>query len=270
MTVESVLITGTTSGVGRALLELYAARGARVIAVNRRRDAELEARYPQVRFEQVDVRDAEHVRRLIEQLSETGQLPDTFIMNAGINRVDNDESFNLAAYRDVIDTNLFGALHFVAPLSCLAVAPRPRHLVAISSMANYVGNPYGLGYTTSKRALTSCWRVWESMYAGTDLVFQRVMLGPVHTGIATMHAQLPRWMVRLKLLFSANTDATARAVVRFAATRQRSLHYPRSSVLLYLGAWLCSWLVPRFFQGRRTLAGAQRRELRSVDRRLSS
>lgn len=269
MTVESVLITGTTSGVGRALLELYAARGARIVSVNRRRDAQLEASYPQVRFECVDVRHAEDVDRLITSLSEAAQLPDAFILNAGINRIDNDESFDLAAYKDVIYTNLFGVLHFVAPLTRLAVDRKPRHIVAISSMASYVGNPYGLGYANSKRALTACWRVWSNMYAGTDLVFQRVMLGPVHTGIKTMHAQLPSWMVRVKLLFSASPAATARAVAGFAATRKSSLHYPWSSVPLYLAAWLCCWVVPRFFQGRRTLEGAARRALSPVEGRLS-
>jgi len=54
--VKSVLITGTTSGLGRGLLEHYAAAGVKVISVNRRRVAELEDRHPSVRFECLDVR----------------------------------------------------------------------------------------------------------------------------------------------------------------------------------------------------------------------
>ena len=74
-------MTGTTSGVGRALLELYARSGARVISVNRRRVPELESRYPAVRFEHVDVRfndeverieaDQKRLRENIEALSKT-------------------------------------------------------------------------------------------------------------------------------------------------------------------------------------------------------
>jgi NAD(P)-dependent dehydrogenase (short-subunit alcohol dehydrogenase family) len=92
---KSVLITGTTSGVGRALLEHYARSGVKVISVNRRRVAELESQYPSVRFECVDVCCAEDVDQLVRSLAASGQLPEIFILNAGINRVDNDESFQL-------------------------------------------------------------------------------------------------------------------------------------------------------------------------------
>src|SRR6185503_18494912 len=95
---SSVLITGTTSGLGRALLHHYAGTGAKVISVNRRRAPELEAGYPSVRFECIDVRSAEGVERLIVDLAESAELPEIFILNAGINRIDNDESFQLTAY----------------------------------------------------------------------------------------------------------------------------------------------------------------------------
>lgn len=259
MTVESVLVTGTTSGVGRALLELYAKRGAKVIAVNRRRVPELEACYPQVRFACVDVRSVDQVASLVHSLVESAELPSVFILNAGINRPDNDESFDLSDFKSVLDTNLYGVLNFVQPLTRLAPGKVPRHLVAISSMASYVGNPYGLGYTTSKQALTTCFETWSQMYAGTDLVFQRVMLGPVATAIYTMHDRFPRWMVWIKGAFSGSLAGTARAVSRFARSRNKRLFYPRRAVPLYLGMWLCRWLVPGFFRGRQTLAGKARR-----------
>ena len=259
MTVESVLVTGTTSGVGRALLDLYAKRGAKVIAVNRRRVPELEACYPQVRFACVDVRSEDEVDKLVRSLVESSELPSVFILNAGINRLDNDESFELGDFKAVLDTNLYGALNFVQPLLRLAPGKVTRHLVAVSSMASYVGNPYALGYTTSKQALTACFEAWSQMYAGTDLVFQRVMLGPVQTAIYTMHDRFPRWMVWIKNVFSASLAGTARAIAQFARSRKARLFYPRRAVPLYLGMWLCRWLVPGFFRGRQTLAGKPRR-----------
>lgn len=265
MKVESVLITGTTSGVGRALLELYAKAGAKVIAVNRRRVPELESSYPGVRFECVDVRAAGEVEALMQQLARTGELPDALILNAGVNQVDNDEWFELASYRSVVETNLFGVLNFVQPLTQMTAGRAPRRVIAISSMANYVGNPYGLGYTTSKRALTSCFEAWSSMYAGTDLVFQRVMLGPVRTPMYTMHDSLPRWMVWVKGLFSASVEGTARAVAALATTERKRLFYPWHSVPLYLGMWVSRAVLPGFFRGRQTLAGKARRAVSARD-----
>jgi NAD(P)-dependent dehydrogenase (short-subunit alcohol dehydrogenase family) len=258
MKTKNVLITGTTSGVGRALLELYAAAGANVLAVNRRPVPALESLYPSVRFEYLDVRSAEGAERLVHGLAQSAALPDVFILNAGINRADNDESFDLPSYQEVIDTNLFGVLNFVQPLTRLAMGRGERHVIAVSSMANYVGNPYGLGYTTSKQALTTCFEVWSRMYAKTDLVFQQVMLGPVPTAIYTMEDRLPRWMTRLKKAFSASPAGTARAIARFAGTRRGKLFYPWQALPLYLAMWLCRALIPGFFSGRTTLAGKAR------------
>jgi hypothetical protein len=128
-------------------------------------------------------------------------------------------------------------------------------------MANYVGNPYGLGYTVSKRALTTCFDTWSKMYAGTDLVFQRLMLGPVDTGIFTMAAQFPAWMVWIKRLFSGSLDGTVRAVSRLSRGRSRRCFYPWRALPLYAAMGLLRALIPGFFQGRNTLRGTPRRAL---------
>jgi NAD(P)-dependent dehydrogenase (short-subunit alcohol dehydrogenase family) len=259
VSVKSVLITGTTSGVGRALLDRYAMGATKVISVNRRRVAELEARYPSVRFECVDVRSTEGIAELVRGLAASGELPDVFLLNAGINRVDNDESFQLAPYREVVDTNLYGVLNFVAPLTQLPPDHVERHVVAISSMVNYAGSPYGLGYTTSKKALTACFEGWSRMYAGTDLVFQQVMLGPVPTAIYTLAENLPAWMSWIKDRFSASPDGTARAISRFALTRKKKLLYPLRALPLFRAVQVAQRCVPGFFQGRKTLDGKSRR-----------
>jgi NAD(P)-dependent dehydrogenase (short-subunit alcohol dehydrogenase family) len=259
MATDRVLITGTTSGIGAGLLEHYAARGARIVAVNRRPVPELEARFPDVRFACVDVRAADQVARLVDELARAGELPSLFLLNAGINRIDNDEGFDLAAFEDVVATNLYGALSFVAPLARLPPDGFSRHLVAIGSMAALVGNPYGVGYHASKKALAACFATWSRMYAGTDLVFQRVVLGPSRTPMYSMASRLPAWMGRVRDGISAPLDGAVRAIAGFATTRKPSLLYPRRAIPLYSAMWLGQTLVPGFFQGRKTLAGDARR-----------
>jgi NAD(P)-dependent dehydrogenase (short-subunit alcohol dehydrogenase family) len=257
--VRSVLITGTTSGVGRGLLDLYAPGPTRVISVNRRRDGALEARYPKVRFECVDVRSAEDVAQLVRRLVASGELPDAFLLNAGINRVDNDGEFDLALYRDVVDTNLYGVLNFIAPITRLSATHVERHIVAVSSMVNYVGNPYGLGYYTSKRALTACFTTWARMYAGTDLVFKQVMLGPIRTAMSTMADHLPAWVARGRDRLSESADGAARAIARFAMNRKQRLIYPARAFPVFGALALGQRFIPGFFQGRKTLEGKRRR-----------
>ena len=259
MKVKSVLITGTTSGLGRGLLQHYAEQAVKVISVNRRRVEALESQYPSVRFECVDVRSAERVENLVRDLAASGDLPDVLILNAGINRLDNDDAFDLPLYREVVDTNLYGALNFIAPLTRVPTSGVARHIVAVSSMVNYAGNPYGLGYYTSKKALTACFDVWADMYVGTDLVFKQVMLGPVHTAIHTRGDKLPHWMVRIKSLSSASLDDAVRAISRFAPTRQRKLIYPLRALPSFGAIWLGRRLLPGFFHGRKTIDGRPRR-----------
>lgn len=256
---RAVLITGTTSGVGRALLDFYAKNGTKVVSVNRRRLPELESRYPAVRFECLDVRSESGVGELVRALAASGELPEVFILNAGINRIDNDQSFRLPLYREVIDTNLYGVLSFVAPLTEIPAGPTPRHIVAISSMVNYAGSPYGLGYRTSKQALTACFETWSRMYATTDLVFQQVMLGPVPTAIFTLADQLPAWVRVVKKLFSASPDRAAQAIAKFARTRRRKLFLPLRALPLFGAAALVQRVGPGLLQGRRTLDGKLRR-----------
>lgn len=273
MSAQRVLITGTTSGVGRALLAHYVDLGAAVVSVNRRRDPELEARFPEVRFECVDVRDAQAVEDLVQRLATAGGLPSVFLLNAGINAVDNDEAFDLDTYKRVVETNLYGVLHFVAPLTRIPRAGsengraherREIHVVALCSMAGFVGNPYALGYFTSKKALISCFDVWAAMYEGTDLIFQQVILGPVPTSIFTIADRLPagrlsRLMVRVRDLFSGSLSGAVQAIGAFAVTRRRRLYYPARAVPLFTGMKVAQNLIPGFYQGRRTLSGSARR-----------
>jgi hypothetical protein len=127
-------------------------------------------------------------------------------------------------------------------------------------MVTHAGNPYGLGYQTSKQALTTCFDVWSNMYTGTDLVFKQVILGPVHTSIYTMEQKLPSWMVRIKSLSSASLNGTVRAIARFARTRKKKLVHPWRAVAVFGAVRLARWLVPGFIQGQRTLAGKPRRK----------
>jgi NAD(P)-dependent dehydrogenase (short-subunit alcohol dehydrogenase family) len=195
----------------------------------------------------------------MDELSDSGHLPELFILNAGINRVDNDETFELAAFTEVLETNLYGVLNFIEPLTRLAVGA-PRQVIAVGSLASFVGNPHGLGYHVSKRALASCFSVWSKMYANTDLTFQQVLLGPVSTPIFTMASEQPRWMVNIRDLASVSASAAAEAIAALAKTRRAASVYPLRAIPLYLGMAFCQRFVPGVFDGRKTLLGRHRRK----------
>ena len=253
-----VLITGTTSGIGQGLVQHYSALGVSVTAVNRRKDAELEARYPAVRFEHIDVQDTQAVKNLIVGLARADNMPDVLILNAGINRVDNDIEFDLAQFNEILAINLLGVMNFVAPITALRIWPKKIRITVVSSSTNYVANPYCLGYYISKKAVTQSFQVLFEMYKKTNLQFKWVVLGPVPTPIDSSSDKFPKIMVRVKQMFSASVHATVLSIAKFAASDRHRLIFPLRSFVLFQGMRLGQCILPGFFRGRKSLSGRQR------------
>ena len=253
-----VLITGTTSGIGRSLLDLYAKSGVTVTALNRRKVEELKVIYPHVRFHEIDVRDGKAIGDFIVQSAETNQMPNTFILNAGINRVDNDASFDLEQFRDVLETNFFGVINFVQPLTKMGATLPRICIVAVSSMADYAGNPYCLGYFISKKALNASFEVLSEMYKNTNLQFKWLVLGPVHTAIYCTSEKFPKIMIGIKNFFSVSQDATARAIAEFVESEKHRLIFPWRIFFLFQAMRFAQRLIPWFYRGCKTLDGLAR------------
>jgi len=253
-----VLITGTTSGIGCGLLEHYAGNNFHVTALNRRTDETGKLRWPGVRFVTVDVRDTAGVAQLIHALAQENDLPDIFVLNAGINRVDNDTHLDLVQFRDTMDTNLYGAINFAAPLTELKSWPHPIKIVAISSTTNYGANPYCLGYYISKIALTRCFQILSDMYSSTPLRFKWVILGPVPTAINSSGDKFPKIMIIIKNLFSATLENAVHTISKFALNNRHQLIYPWKAYFLFRAMGIARLLIPGFYQGQKTLSGEPR------------
>ncbi len=255
---KHVLITGTTSGLGRGLLEYYAGAGIQVTAVNRRKCDELEAHFPRVSFRLADVRQQEKIRDLIVHLAESGDLPDLFILNAGINRVDNDSFFDVGIFNEVMETNLLGVMNFVAPITQLEKLSKKVSVVAISSMGSGLPNPYCLSYHVSKRALTASFDVLSEMYAGTPLCFKQVVLGPVPTAIHDTSHKFPKIMSEIKKIFSVSLPEAVQSIVKFSETDQKTLILPWPAYFLFRAVRMAQTAIPGFYRGRKTMDGRKR------------
>src|SRR5437764_181744 len=104
---HKILITGTTSGLGLALMEYYTERGWEVVAVNRRTLADVEKRFPKVRFLLAEISDEQAVLKCCYDLGQKNFIPDVLILNAGINRLDNNSQLEMNEFKQVLNTNLY-------------------------------------------------------------------------------------------------------------------------------------------------------------------
>lgn len=240
-----ILITGTTSGIGRGLLKFYREAGLRLITVNRREISD--ELHEGVNSFVLDITNEHDVGMLFNELSETSAIPDVFILNAGINKIDNVTGLNYRAFKDVMDTNFMGVMTFVGEIQRRNL--KGRSVVALSSTSNIIANPSHLGYHLSKQNLHRAFRI----FAQSDSVnrYKSVILGPVHTNITANSPPLSGLNKRIFDLLAVSVKQAADAITHFIDGDRTTLHYPRFAVLFYHFARVVLICLPGLYLGTR-------------------
>ena len=157
-----VLITGASSGIGRALALALARRGARLGLLARRAEAleevagEVEAAGGHAFAVVADVRKSEAVKAAVELVEREWGRVDVLVANAGIGggRTSARE-FPLSRATEVFDTNVVGVMNSVAAVLPGMLARGGGHVVGISSIAGFQGLPGSGAYCASKAALST-------------------------------------------------------------------------------------------------------------------
>jgi uncharacterized oxidoreductase len=120
LTGNTILVTGGTSGIGRALAEVLHRRGNQVIIAGRRQGLldEITAAHPGMRGMQLDVEDARAVDVFAHQVQERFPELNVLINNAGISRPEDltARTVDLSVARSIIQTNIVGVLHLTSLL----------------------------------------------------------------------------------------------------------------------------------------------------------
>jgi 3-oxoacyl-[acyl-carrier protein] reductase len=155
---RSVLVTGGNRGIGLAVARAFAADGDKVAITYR-------AGNPPDEFFAVrcDVRDAEDVTRAFTEVAAQQGPVQVLVANAGINREGLFLGMSEDAFRDVIETNLMGAVRCAKAAVTDMVRARWGRLIFMSSTVGFAGSPAQSNYSSSKAALMGFARslAWE-------------------------------------------------------------------------------------------------------------
>jgi NAD(P)-dependent dehydrogenase (short-subunit alcohol dehydrogenase family) len=171
-----VLVTGGTSGIGRAIAQAFSIAGANVIAAGLASNESLPA---PTRTEILDITDSAAVDNLIGSMSEL----DVVVNAAGIIR--RDEEFDLEVFTQVLDVNLIGAMRV-----CLAAHSKlmisAGCIVNIASMLSFFGGGRVPAYSASKGGIVQLTRSLAIAWAADHIRVNAVAPGWISTPLTQM------------------------------------------------------------------------------------
>jgi len=189
------LITGASSGIGRATARLFAEKGAKVVVAARRQDeldslvAEIEARGGQATAIQTDVAVAADVERMVEHAIKTFGRLEYAVNNAGIEgRFAGITELTEADWDQVLDINLKGTfLGMQYQARAMLAAGNGGAIVNVGSVNSFLGFATGAAYCTSKHGL-----IGLTTSVSAELASQGIRVNLVCPGIidTPMHRRL--------------------------------------------------------------------------------
>ncbi len=229
-----MVVTGASSGLGRATAFELANRGATVILAARRKAALLEVAQrcgPRAFVVETDVTNEDDVQLLARTaLDEYGRI-DVWINNAGVTYYAALEDGPMEPHRRVIEANLFGAMH--GARAAVPIFRRQRHgvLINVGSVLSEVGQAFVPSYAISKfgvRGLSEALRVEladeRDIHVCTVLPYA---IDTPHFQVAANRiGKRPRALPPMQ-----SPEKVARAIAALVERPRRMLHVPRSITL---------------------------------------
>lgn len=199
---KTALVTGASSGIGRACAEMLASEGARLVLVARRleRLEELRAKIGAVNdhealIRHLDVRDRDDVLKFSGELKGLGISPDILINNAGLSSgLDKLHEGDFEDWDKMIDTNVKGLLNVSRAMIPLMVERGSGHIVNIGSVAGHQVYPGGNVYNATKFAVRALTEGMSIDLLGTRVRVSCVSPGAVQTEFSEVrfHGDLAR------------------------------------------------------------------------------
>jgi short-subunit dehydrogenase len=227
-----VVVTGASMGIGEAIAKIFADHGASVVMLSRDA-ARVEAARGRVAHGErtlamaCDVRHREDVDRAVGLTLHHFKRIDVWVNNAGHGLLDSVAQMDMAACREMFDTNLFGAVGAMQ-----AVIPVMRQqgggtIINISSVAGHIPIPFHAAYSATKFALNAMGKAAGGELKKDGIHVLTVCPGYVRTAFgqnAIQGNELKR--VRPESVRGITAERVARATLRGYVKRKREVIVP--------------------------------------------
>jgi NAD(P)-dependent dehydrogenase (short-subunit alcohol dehydrogenase family) len=181
------IVTGGASGIGRAMGEALARRGARVVLADlqvelaREVAARIRENGGQATAEELDVADSTATKRLVEDTFRREQRLDYIFNNAGIGIIGEARLYQLEDWNRVLDINLRGVIHGVQATYPIMLRQGFGHIVNTASLAGLFPYPLVVGYCATKHAVVGLSTALRIEAAPAGVRVSVLCPGPVRT-----------------------------------------------------------------------------------------
>ena len=244
------IVTGASSGIGRATALALANQGACVALAARRADALLQLSEQikelgrEVLVLPTDVTRREQVEALVQAvLSQWGRV-DILISNAGEYIQSPIIDLDPADLQRSLDVNYFGGVYCIKAVLPQMLAQKSGHIVAVTSMDGKIGLPPDAPYVSAKFALTGFMEVLRQEVNDHGIAVTNVLPGRVDT---VMIEHLRFSWVSPKI----SPEGVARSILDAIRKRKPIVIVPPQAKLLYYINVFAPWLsdrLSRFFR----------------------
>lgn len=153
------IVTGGASGIGLALAQSLARRGAEVVLADRQIDvahehaASIEASGGHARAVELDVTDFAVFQRVVDETADRAGRLDYLFNNAGIGIGGEAQLYSIDDWRAVLDVDLHGVVNGVQAAYPVMIRQGFGHLVNTASMAGLLPAPLAVSYSVAKHAV---------------------------------------------------------------------------------------------------------------------
>jgi short-subunit dehydrogenase len=255
-----VLITGASSGIGRAAAVAFVAAGARVVGLARQEDRlrELERELggaPRFVPIKADVADAQGMEAMALRVRQEIGLPDVLVANAGIGLDARFTEMTDEALRAVLEVNVFGVVRTIRPFLPAMLERGSGRVLIISSIVGKRGVPSYAGYCASKFALQGMADALHSELWGSGVSAGVVCPASTVTGFADRALRKGPAQRRVRPV-RHSAESVAKAIVAMARSRRREHVLSLEGKLMVFGGIvaprLVDWIMHRALVAKRT------------------
>ncbi len=188
---QIALVTGGSRGIGRAIVQAFAAEGAKVAVVYRGSKEAADSLVREVtqtggvaRALQADVADPAAAQACVEQVEKEWGPVDILVNNAGVIQDDLFVRMEPEAWNKVLQTNLGGTYNFCRAVAYSMMKRRSGRIINVSSVAAEHVNPGQTNYAASKGAINAFTRALAMELASRGVTVNAVAPGFIETDMS--------------------------------------------------------------------------------------